>query len=154
MRHFFSAIFTMMLCTGMLFAQANTPQSTEPRVEPAGSVPLDVPAGTPLAVVLDKEVRLRKVGQPVHGKIAEPVYAFDKVVVPAGSEISGSVTGIADLSVEKRTLAALNANFSPYRDFQLTFDELVMPGGRRIPLHTRVSATSQGVLQFAPAVKC
>lgn len=151
MRHFFSAIVMMIICSGLIFGQTDAPKSAEPGAESSGTVPLAVPAGTPLAVVLDKEVRLRKVGQPIHGKIAEPVYAFDKIVVPAGSEISGSVTGIVDVSVEKRTLAALNANFSPYRDFQLSFDQLVMPDGRRIPLHTLVSPASQGVLQFAPA---
>src|SRR3984893_10821455 len=48
--------------------------------------PLTVPTGTPLKVALDQEVRVQKVGQAVHGKIVEPVYAFDKLVVPAGTE--------------------------------------------------------------------
>ena len=110
-----------------------------------------MPAGTPLPVVLDKEVRIQKAGQPIHGKIAEPVYAFDKLVVPAGSEVTGSVTRIAGVSALKRTSAALDANFSPSRDVEITFDQLVLPDGRRVPLHTQVSPASQGVLQFATA---
>jgi hypothetical protein len=114
---------------------------------------LEVPVGTPLPVVLDKEVRIRKTGQPIHAKIAEPVYAFDKLVVPAGSEISGSVTRISGVSAMNRTLAALDANFSPSRDVEITFDQLLLPDGRRVPLHTQVSPASEGVLQFATATE-
>jgi hypothetical protein len=51
-----------------------------------------VPKGTAVQVVLDKEVRIQKVGQTVHGRVAEPVYAFDKLVVPVGTEVTGQVT--------------------------------------------------------------
>jgi len=51
----------------------------------------------------------------------------------------------------KRTVAAMNANFSPYRQVHIEFDELVMADGRHVALHTVVSPASQGVLQFVPA---
>src|SRR4029077_1086503 len=92
-------------------------------------------------------------GQSIHGKIAEPVYAFDKLVVPAGSEVTGSVTRIAGVPAMKRTMAALDANFSTTRDVEINFDQLVLPDGRRVPLHTQVSPASQGVLQFATATE-
>jgi hypothetical protein len=151
MRHFCAAVALMLFCVGLMFGQANAPASTETSADSSATIPLDVPAGTPLPVVLDKEVRIRNVGQPIHGKIAEPVYAFDKLVIPAGSEVDGSVSRIGKVTAAKRTLSALNANFSPTRDIQLDFDQLVLPDGRRIPLHTQVSPASQGVLQFAPA---
>jgi hypothetical protein len=40
------------------------------------TIPLKVPKGTAVQVVLDKEVRIHKVGQTIHGLVAEPVYAF------------------------------------------------------------------------------
>jgi hypothetical protein len=119
--------------------------------ELSNSIPLMVPVGTPLKVALDQEVRIQKVGQPVHGKIVEPVYSFDKIVVPVGSEVTGTVAGIDGVSKMKRTLAAMNANFSPYRQVHIEFDELVLADGRHLPLHTVVSPASQGVLQFIPA---
>ena len=115
------------------------------------TIPLTVPKGTAVQVVLDKEVRIRKVGQPIRGKIAEPVYAFDKLVVPVGTEVIGKVSRIGSVSAQKRAVAALNANFSPARDVQIEFDELVLANGRRVPLQTVVSRASQGVLQFAVA---
>jgi hypothetical protein len=125
------------------------PAATLP--EQSTSIPLIVPAGAPLKVALDQEVRIQKVGQSVHGKIVEPVYCFDKIVVPAGSEVNGKISSIDGASKLKRTVAAMNANFSPYRQVHVEFDELVLADGRRFPLHTVVSAASQGVLQFVPA---
>src|SRR5689334_6663112 len=76
-------------------------------------IDLAVPKGTPLQVALDDEVHVRKVGQPVHGKTVEPVYAFDQVVVPVGSEVNGEISKIETLSSEKRAFAALNGDFTP-----------------------------------------
>ena len=115
------------------------------------TIPLRVPAGTPIKVVLDREVRLKHEGQAIHGKVAEPVYAFDKLLVPVGSEVAGRVTAIESLSKKKRTLAALDADFSPARQVQIEFDQLQLADGRRIPLKTTVTQGSQGVLQLVPA---
>lgn len=149
MRHAVFAFALTFICSGLIFGQAKSPAIQEPRAESPDAIPLAIPAGTPLPVVLEKEMRIHKVGQAIHGKIAEPVYAFDKLVVPAGSEVTGSVSRLGGVSREKRLLAALDANLSPSRDVQIDFDQLVLPDGRLIPLHTKVSPASQGVLQFA-----
>lgn len=120
-------------------------------VTPPMAIPLTVPVGTPLKVALDQEVRVRKAGQPVHGKITEPVYAFDKLVIPAGSEVTGKIFEIGDISKKVRTMAAANGSFSPPRQIHIEFDELRLADGRRIPLQTVVSPASQGVLQFVAA---
>jgi hypothetical protein len=114
-------------------------------------IPLKVPAGRPLKVVLTDEVRIQKVGQPVRAKLTEPVYVFDKEVIPAGSEVTGKVAAIDGISKTHRTMAALDADFSPARQVHMEFNELVLPDGRRLPLQTVVSPGSPGVLQFVPA---
>ena len=106
---------------------------------PAMAIPLTVPVGTPLKVALDAEVRVRQAGQSVHGKITEPVYAFDKLVIPAGSEVTGKISEIGDVSKKLRTLAAANGSFSPPRRVHIEFDELRLADGRLIPLHTVVT---------------
>jgi len=151
MRHIPSAIVLIFLSAGLIFGQADNPAVLETGAGSPEAISLEVPASTPLPVVLDKEVRIQKAGQPIHGKIAEPIYAFDKLVVPAGSEVTGRVTRIAGVSALKRTAAAMDANFSPYRDVEINFDQLILPGGQRMPLRTEVSLASQGVLQFATA---
>jgi hypothetical protein len=104
-RHIFSAAGMIFLSAGLISGQAESPFASEKTAEAPGIIALEVRAGTPLPVVLDKEIRIQKTGQPIHGKIAEPVYAFDKLVVPAGSEVTGSVTRIAGVSALKRTAA-------------------------------------------------
>jgi hypothetical protein len=153
MRNIPSAFVLIFLSAGLSFGQADNQNVSEAVAGSPAAITLEVPAGTPLPVVLDKEVRIQKIGQPIHGKIAEPVYAFDKLIVPAGSEVTGSVIRISGVSAMKRTIAALDANFSPSRDVAITFDQLVLPDGRRVPLHTQVSLASQGVLQFATATE-
>ena len=118
---------------------------------PPQTVALTIAKGAPLQVALDQEVKVKKVGQPVHGRVVEPVYAFDRIVVPVGSEINGKVTKIEDLSGGKRTLAALNADFTPQRKVEVGFDELILADGRRFPLHTSVTPGSGQVIELVTA---
>ena len=158
-------VLLITICNGWTWGQVLSARPVEP-VPPSSdavplpapmlpqlsnSIPLTVPAGTPLKVALDQEVRIQKVGQPVHGKVVAPVYSFDKIVVPAGSEVTGKIASIDGVSKMKRTTAAMNANFSPDRQIHVEFDELVLADGRHLSLHTVVSPSSQGVLQFVPA---
>ena len=48
------------------------------------SLALVVRAGVPLRVALDARIRVKRVGQSVTGTLVEPVYAYDRVVLPAG----------------------------------------------------------------------
>jgi hypothetical protein len=132
-------------------ASTPPPPTSVPLPAPTSSIALTVPAGTPLKVALDREVRIRAVGQAVHGKVVEPVYSFDKLVVPAGSEVIGKIAGIEGVSKLIRTTAAMNANFSPPRKVHVEFDELILVNGTHMPLQTVVSPASEGVLQFVPA---
>jgi hypothetical protein len=104
-----------------------------------------------LKVALDQEVRVQGVGQPVHGKIVEPVYAFDKLVVPAGTEVVGKISAIDRVPKTRRTVAAINGEFSPSRQVHIDFNELVLRDGRHLPLQTDVTPGTGGVLQFVSA---
>jgi hypothetical protein len=106
------------------------------------SIALEVPKGTAVQVILDKELRVQKVGQSVHGRIAEPVYAFDKLVVPVGTKVTGQITHLEGVSGGRRILDALNADFSPPRKLQIEFDDLELTDGRHIPIHTTATPGS------------
>jgi hypothetical protein len=120
----------------------------QPKV--ALSISLQVASGTPLKVALDKEVRIRHVGQPIGGTTTEPIYSFDKLLVPAGSRVTGTIAEIDDVSKKMRTLSAMNADFSPERKVRVEFDQLLMPDGSHLPIQTVVTLGA-GVLQFVPA---
>ena len=103
--------------------------SSTPVSPTAETVSLTVPKGIVLQVALDREVRIRKVGQPIHGLLVEALYAFDQEVVPVGSEVLGRITEIQGPSRKRRVWAALNMNFTPVRKVQVEFDEMVLPDG-------------------------
>lgn len=128
-------------------ATATTPE----QVAPPQVVPLTVPKQTSLQVALEKEVRVKKVGQSVSARLVDPVYAFDRLVVPAGSEIRGQVTKIEPLSGTRRTLAGLDADFTPARNVEVTFSDLVLPDGKHLSLHTSVTPGSGQVMEFVTA---
>jgi hypothetical protein len=115
------------------------------------TVALTVAKGSPLQIALDDEVQVKKVGQPIHGRTVEPIYAFDHIVVPVGSKVTGQISKIDGLSNGKRTLAALNADFTPVRKVEVAFDELTLPDGRVFSLHTHVTPGSGQVIQLVTA---
>lgn len=122
-----------------------------PHTSAPPTVALTVAKGSPLQVALDREVSVKKVGQSVHGRVVEPVYALDKIVVPVGSEVIGSVTRIDSVPAGRRTLSALNADFTPLRKVEVGFSELVLPDGRHFPLHANVTPGSGQVIDFVTA---
>jgi hypothetical protein len=114
-------------------------------------IPMSVEAGTPIKVALDSEVRIRAVGQTIHGRTTEPVYAFDKLLIPVGTVVKGKVAAIDPVPMMVRTMQAANGNFSPLRKVHVQFDELVMADGRTVALHTVASPAPDGVLRFVSA---
>ena len=127
-------------------ADANQDPSAPPE-----TVPLVVPKGMAVQIALDKEVRIRKMGQPINGHVIEPVYAFDKLVVPVGTTVTGQITKIEDISNGKRTLSALDAEFTPPHKIDVEFTEFVLPDGKHLPIHTHVTPGSGQVVQFVTA---
>ncbi|MGO9589174.1 MAG: hypothetical protein ACLP3K_03895 [Candidatus Acidiferrales bacterium] len=139
--------------------QSATQQNTEPALahrpaeQPLTSptVALTVPKGTPIQVALDKEVRIQKIGQSVHGHVVEPVYAFDKLVIPAGTEVTGQIAQVEGVSTGKRVMSALDADFTPVHKVEVEFDEVDLANGKRIPVQTKVILGSGQVIEFVSA---
>ena len=122
-----------------------------PHVPPVRMVPIIVPAGTPLQIALDEEVRVKEQGQVVHGKVMEAVYAFDRVVIPEGSVVTGHIKKLEDISAGRRTLSVLDANFTPDHKVDLEFEDLELADGRHMALHTFVTPGTGGLMEFVVA---
>ncbi|ABF42121.1 hypothetical protein Acid345_3120 [Candidatus Koribacter versatilis Ellin345] len=158
MKRFLFAVGSFGLCAAFLPAQT---LSIRPEMPPVAAVPvpvaetssieLTVPIGTPIKIALDHEVKVQKVGQAIHGKVVEPIYAFDQIVIPRGAEAIGVVSQIESVPKKTRTLAALDANFTPTHQVHITFNQIVLADGRQLPIDTTVSLASAGVLQFVSA---
>jgi hypothetical protein len=91
------------------------------------------------------------VGQAIHGKTTEPVYAFDRLLIPAGTVVNGKVSAIDGVPAKTRVMDATDGNFSPARHVHVQFDELVMADGRHVALQTVASPAPDGVLRFVSA---
>jgi len=124
---------------------------TDANAKPASMIALTIPKGTPLQIALDQEVRVTKEGQPIHGRVMQPVYAFDRLVVPVGTEATGHISKIEPVSRGHRVRSVLNANFTPARKVDVDFDELVLANGKHVPIHTAVAPGSGQVIQLVSA---
>ena len=141
---------------GGLRAQSTASQRESASPPPSPSLGLRtiamiVPEGTPIQIALDKEVRIRAVGQPISGRVMEPVYVFDHLVIPIGTAASGRISAIYPVPGRARMLDALNANFTPAHKLAVVFDELVLPDGRHFPLHANVVPGSGQVVRLVTA---
>src|SRR3989442_13907234 len=61
-------------------------------------VALVVEPGRPLRVRLNERVTIEHVGQIGTATVADPVFAYDRVVIPAGAAVTGHIAGFAPLS--------------------------------------------------------
>jgi len=122
----------------------------EPPATCPETVELVVKAGRPLRVKVDARVRVKEANQPIMATLVEPLYAYDRVVVPEGTRVVGHIEELQPLSTKARLVGILRLDFSPPRRVVLQFDRLVLADGREMLLSTRVGpGTAEIVLQRA-----
>jgi hypothetical protein len=109
-------------------------------------VELIVKAGRPLRVALDDRVKITRPGQRIVGTVVEPLYAFDRIVVPAGTKVLGRVLSIEPPSKRVRVRAALSGEFTPNRHLVLSFERMML-NGREVALQTVVSGGVENVME-------
>jgi hypothetical protein len=114
---------------------------------PASSqiVPLVLPAGTPLQVKIEKRIRIKGVSQQIKGRVVQPVFVFNKEVIPAGSEVIGHVARLNPVNRQRRFKAVLNGDFTPLRNAEIEFDVLKLSDGKTMPIKTGI-ASQWGVI--------
>ena len=118
---------SLSLCATQVLAQ-----STEP------TVTLTVAAGRSLEVVLEDRVTIKEVGQSVTAVLVEPIYAYDRIVVPAGTRVVGHVAALEDPSKLARTQTMMQGDFTPHRHVVMQFDTIVFDDERTMPIKTLV----------------
>src|SRR5271165_6196650 len=96
LHRFILFFFIAWAFSGRLPAQSFTPQpsSSQPSSD-AHILAMTVPNGTPLQIALDREVRVKKAGEQITGRVMQPVYVFDRLVIPVGTVANGRIVSIA-----------------------------------------------------------
>lgn len=110
-------------------------------------VELVLAAGTPLQVSVEQRFAIKRIGEPVQARLVSPLYAFDREVVPAGSEVLGHVARLDPVGRQKRIHAMMGGDFTPLHDPAIEFDTLVFPDGTRIPIKTTVESGRGAVVR-------
>lgn len=114
---------------------------------PAPVIELSLEQGTPIRAALKKSLLVKKVGQRVQAYVTDPVYVFDRVVIPKGSEIDGHIVRVAHPPALKKIAFYLNADFSPHSAVRVNFDTLILLSGATLPVETKV------LPDFGPVLK-
>jgi hypothetical protein len=102
---------------------------------PTLQVALTIAAGVPLRLYLVKRLRMR-IGEPVEARLIDPVYAFDRIVVPGGAELQGHVVKLDPVAKMTRLQAILNGDFSPLHFARVEFTNITLPDGHSMAIHT------------------
>ncbi|HLH29852.1 MAG TPA: hypothetical protein VKY31_01530 [Terriglobia bacterium] len=145
--HRAAAIF-MLSSMLLVYSDASLKAQTAPSSESAVIQHLVVSEGVPLHVILTGKVRFKR-GEPVHGRLVEPVFAFDREVLPEGTQVVGHITEFSSASRLVRFTSMASGNFTPVREPQLTFDSLILKDGTTIPILTRVTPGANNVVRFS-----
>ena len=111
------------------------------------TVDLVLQSGRSLRVALDHRIAIHQVGQTITGTLVEPIYVYDRIVLPIGSRLTGHIDQIDEPSKKKRTLAIAEGDFSPHPHAVLRFDSIVDPDGRTRRILTEVKG---GTLRARP----
>lgn len=116
-----------------LFSVSATAQTAADEESP--KVSLSVPSGAPLRLYLTKRVS-KRAGAPVEAKVLEPVFAFDKEVIPAGTVAQGTVSRTQPIGKWQRAQSIVNGDFTPLRRAEVEFTTLILPDGSKLSTHT------------------
>lgn len=108
-----------------------------------------VPSGVPLRVALERRIAIKRVGEPIQGRLVDPVYVFDRVVLPAGSIVEGHIARIGGVPASRRLTAILSGNLTPPREVRAQFDALVLSDGSRLSLRTSLSRGTAHTMRIA-----
>lgn len=104
------------------------------------TVAATIPAGTPLALAIDKHYPMRA-GEPIRAHLLYPIYANNELVLPANTVVTGSVVDLrADHS--RRVHAILGGDFTPFRTPEVRFTQIHLANGTLVPLPS--GAASKG----------
>ena len=110
---------------------------------PTELVELVVEAGRPLRVALDERVNVKRVGQPVEGTLIDPLYSYDRAVVPAGTKVRGHVTALEPFTKKETVESFAAGQFGPRNRVVVGFDALELDEGRVVPIHTAVNRSAE-----------
>lgn len=109
---------------------------------------IEVPTATPLSIQLIQHVPM-KAGEALEGRLLYPVYVDNRVAIPAGATLRGSVVQLGS-DRSRRIHSRLRGDFTPFHIPVVRFDELVLPDGAVEPLVSDNAKDGAPILRLSP----
>ncbi len=104
-------------------------------------------AGVPLHITTTRNAKMR-VGAPVEGVLADPVWVYDRLVLPKGTPVRGTVTALEPLEGEDRLKARLNGDLTPLHTPVVRFTSVQL-GRERLPVDAEGGVRQTETVRFA-----
>jgi hypothetical protein len=91
-------------------------------------VPLVVPGGSVLRMRTKATTFPKQAGEVVHAQLTQPVFAFDREVLPAGTEVIGHVIAFRTPSRLRQIESMTSGHFGSFKKPEIQFDTVLQPG--------------------------
>lgn len=130
---------------GQQTAQATTQQTT------GATDTITIPSGVPLHIRVTRTAHLRK-GVAVEGLLTEPVYVYDRLVLPKDAVVRGSVSKVVPSDSKIRIQARLDGDVTPLHDPVVNFSSIRV-GDEDVPLNSEALMRSMQMVNFVAGGK-
>jgi hypothetical protein len=109
----------------LIFALALLPASSLCQTAPG-----TVPAGTPLAVTIERHYPMHA-GEPILGHLLYPIYVDNRLLLAKGTTVSGDVVALRS-NHSRRVRALLGGDFTPFHIPEVHFTGIVLADGSTV----------------------
>ena len=117
---------------------------------PGGAKQMTVPAGTLLRVEIIRRTRLQK-NRPIEGRLLDPVYAENRMLIPSGATLEGTISALHPATHGKRLEAKFHGDFTPLEEPVIQWTEIERSDGSRYPLLAESTDGAGSTLYFRKA---
>ena len=107
---------------------------------------ITVDAGVPLHITATRTAKMR-VGAPVEGVLTDPVWVYDRLVLPKGAVARGTVASLKPLEGEDRLKAKLNGDLTPLHTPVVRFTS-VQVGENSVPIDAEGGVRQTETVRF------
>jgi hypothetical protein len=90
-----------------------------------------------------------KAGEPLEGRLLYPVYVENRIALPAGTLLRGSVVQL-DSDRSRRIHSRLRGDFTPFHIPVVRFDQMVLPDGNLQPIASDSAKDGVPILRLSP----
>jgi hypothetical protein len=126
--------------------QAAVAASAPPDPDLASS--LSIPAEVPLRLEITQTLTLQT-GRPFRGKLIEPIYGPNRLLLPAGTTAEGVISATPAADRGTRVNAKLDGDFTPLRVPVIRVTQLVLSSGVALPVDAVGSMRNAATISLA-----